>query len=373
MTANVDASDASSSSSSCARSRMRLGSTSSTIASSGRRSVSRCFAVGEPGQPRLHAVEELTVGEALPLLAPPRLLRQQARRRAPAPRRWGAARGSGRCTPRRRRAWSAGRRPRTPTGGRPRRPTGRCARGGRRSTGTRRRSSPAPRPRRAPPPGTRAGSRRRRAGRRARRGRPGRRASPRPARPSSTCGPSRCTSARTGATTTWGGVPAPLEAPRSRHITRRRRPIVSNDGDTRSNGRVSHAGNSSTSSSPRNWPRSRTRCSASVPVGTARSSGRRLVTPASDATNSDAGGVGDGDRGLAGDHRAQRRLLGEERGEGGEGRRGEGHEARQEPDATVHPGVTIVRVGSPGSAGAGSAGAGSAGIGAVHRDVDAVG
>ena len=39
--------------------------------------------------------------------------------------------------------------------------------------------------------------------------------------------------------------------------TRRRRPIVSNDGDTRSNGSVSHAGKSSTSPAPRNCPRSR--------------------------------------------------------------------------------------------------------------------
>ena len=39
---------------------------------------------------------------------------------------------------------------------------------------------------------------------------------------------------------------------RSRQITRRRRPIVSSAGDTRSNGSVSHAGNSSTASAPRN-------------------------------------------------------------------------------------------------------------------------
>ncbi len=38
---------------------------------------------------------------------------------------------------------------------------------------------------------------------------------------------------------------------RSRHITRRRRPMVSTPGLTRSNGNVSHAGNSSTSSAGR--------------------------------------------------------------------------------------------------------------------------
>ncbi len=35
------------------------------------------FAIGEPGQPRLHAVEHLTFGESFPLLAPPRLFRDQ--------------------------------------------------------------------------------------------------------------------------------------------------------------------------------------------------------------------------------------------------------------------------------------------------------
>ena len=60
---------------------------------------------------------------------------------------------------------------------------------------------------------------------------------------------------------------------RSRQRTRRRRPIVSSDGDTRSNGSVSHAGNSSTSPTRRagaeELARSRARRSASAPVGTA--------------------------------------------------------------------------------------------------------
>ena len=125
----------------------------------------------------------------------------------------------------------AGRRPRTPRAGRSRRPRGRRAPGGRRSTGTRRRSSRAPRSRRAPRPGTRAGSPRRRA---ARAGRRDRSASPLRrtiGSTSSTCGPSRCTSARTGATTTAG---APSPPSRSRHMIRSRRPIVSSAGDTRS-------------------------------------------------------------------------------------------------------------------------------------------
>ena len=70
---------------------------------------------------------------------------------------------------------------------------------------------------------------------------------------------------------------------------------------------------------PRNWPRSRARRSASAPVGTATSSGRRVVTPASDATNSGRAASGTATAAVAADHRAQRRLVGEERGEGGEG------------------------------------------------------
>ena len=84
---------------------------------------------------------------------------------------------------------------------------------------------------------------------------------------SSTCGPSRCTSARTGATTTAGARSPPS---RSRHMIRRRRPMVSSAGDTRSNGRVSHAGKSSTASAPSIGTRSPARRSASATVGTAR-------------------------------------------------------------------------------------------------------
>src|SRR5688572_30634566 len=95
---------------------------------------------------------------------------------------------------------------------------------------------------------------------------------------SSTCGPSRCTSARTGATSTRGGLPV-----RNRQSTRRRRPIVSSDGETRSNGSVSHAGKDSTSDAGRNRARSCASRSASAPVGTASRIGRRVVRPASAA------------------------------------------------------------------------------------------
>ena len=71
VAASVSASAASSSSSSCARSRMRRGSTSSTSASVGQQVGEEVLVVGEPRQPRLHAVEDLALGEALPLLARP--------------------------------------------------------------------------------------------------------------------------------------------------------------------------------------------------------------------------------------------------------------------------------------------------------------
>ena len=171
-------------------------------------------------------------------------LARRARRRGRGPRRWGAARGPGRCTPRRRRGWSAGRRPRTPerrSTSSPQRSmrTGWSSVDGYTST-IEPRTATSPRAstwysRRYPPATSRSTS-----SSRSTRS-PGRTTT---GSTSSTCGPRRCTSARTGATTTAGGRSPPA---RSRHITRRRRPIVSSDGDTRSNGSVSHAGNSSTS------------------------------------------------------------------------------------------------------------------------------
>ena len=62
--------------------------------------------------------------------------------------------------------------------------------------------------------------------------------------------------------------------------------MVSTPGLTRSNGRVSHAGNSSTRSSPRKTPRSWASRSASVEVGTASTIGRRLVSRDSPAVTS---------------------------------------------------------------------------------------
>ncbi len=63
--------------------------------------------------------------------------------------------------------------------------------------------------------------------------------------------------------------------PDSRQRARSRWPIVPTSGLMRSNGRVSHAGKTSTGSA-RNVPRSRARCSAAVPVGTTTRTGRRL-------------------------------------------------------------------------------------------------
>ena len=58
-------------------------------------------------------------------------------------------------------------------------------------------------------------------------------------------------------------------------------------------------------------------------VGTATRIGRRVVTPASAAMKSGAGAVGNRDDGRPGDDGAHRRLLGEERGQAGEGRGGD--------------------------------------------------
>ena len=75
-------------------------------------------------------------------------------------------------------------------------------------------------------------------------------------------------------------------------MTRRRRPIVSVAGDTRSNGSVSHAGKSSTASSPRYCRRSPATRSASARVGTASRTGRRAVAAASVAAKMARAGSG---------------------------------------------------------------------------------
>ena len=69
---------------------------------------------------------------------------------------------------------------------------------------------------------------------------------------------------------------------------------------------------------PRNCVRSRARRSASAPVGTATTSGRRVVTPGERGHEQRPGRVGDRHRRGARDDRAQRRLLGEHRRELGE-------------------------------------------------------
>ena len=96
---------------------------------------------------------------------------------------------------------------------------------------------------------------------------------------SSTWGPRRWTRARTGATSTRGM----RSGSRRRHMARRRRPMVSTLGLTRSKGSVSQAGKTSTSSSPRKARRSWARRSASGLVGTATTSGWRPVRSASPA------------------------------------------------------------------------------------------
>src|SRR5664280_3015348 len=103
-------------------------------------------------------------------------------------------------------------------------------------------------------------------------------------------GPSRWSTALIGATTTSGpGRPGPEgpegpEGPPSSHSRRRRRPMVDTSGLTRSKGRVSHAGNTSTrpgpasvgSDPPENTRRSWASWSAAAPVGVTTSTGRRV-------------------------------------------------------------------------------------------------
>ena len=190
------------------------------------------LAVGEPRQPRLHAVERLALGEPLPLLAAPRLRARAAPRRARAPRRSGSSSRAGKIHA------SATSCVRALVGDRERREpvdlvapevdahgmvVGRRVhvddRAAHRDLAARLDLVLAP------------VAHRRRAGRRARRGRRGRPARTTIGSTSSTCGPSRCTSARTGATTTVGQVlaagaqpPHHAQAPAHR-LERRRHPL----------------------------------------------------------------------------------------------------------------------------------------------------
>ena len=125
---------------------------------------------------------------------------------------------------------------------------------------------------------TRAGSRRRRAGRPARRGRAARPGATTSGSTSSTCGPSRCTRARTGG---HHDPRAPARGSRRRHRVRRRRPMVSTTGLTRSKGRVSQAGNSVDRVGPEEACAGRVaRRSASAVVGVATTIGRRGLSVA---------------------------------------------------------------------------------------------
>ena len=282
------------------------------------------LAVGQPRQPRLHAVEHLPVGEPLPLLAPPRL----RARRAPAARsRTSSVGSSSRAGKIHASSTSCGR---ALVGDRERdepvdlvAPEVDAHRDGRRSTGTRRRSSRAPRPRRAPPPGTRAGSRTRRAGRRARRGRAaspgGRRSARRPRR-----------AGRAAAR-----APAPARPPPSGRCRRRRAAATSPAGAGPSSRATAtpartaaspRPGTARPSSRPRNWrevvrrgARPRRRSAPRPAIG-------RRVRDAGPARRRRAPGPASGTAttGAAVDHRAQRRLLGEERGEPGERQGGGG-------------------------------------------------
>ena len=92
-------------------------------------------------------------------------------------------------------------------------------------------------------------------------------------------GPRRCSRARTAVTMTAGQ----RSGSRRRHRTSSRRPMVSTDGLTRSNGSVSHAGKKATSPAGRNCSRSSASWPAIVPVGVTTTSGRRLERSASAA------------------------------------------------------------------------------------------
>ena len=101
-------------------------------------------------------------------------------------------------------------------------------------------------------------------------------------------GASFCSRARVPATITVGHS----SSLRKRHIVRIRAPMVCTAGLTRSNGNVSHAGNSSTDDSPRNEARSSATSCAIVPVGVAITIGRRRlarVMPARTAARAASG------------------------------------------------------------------------------------
>ena len=110
-------------------------------------------------------------------------------------------------------------------------------------------------------------------------------------------GPSRCSTALTGATTRSG--PSPPGRPRSPpppscQSSRSRRPMVDTSGLTRSKGSVSHAGRTSPPPGPPpgvNPTRSWASCSADAPVGVTTSTGRRAPNRTSPARTKAWAGV----------------------------------------------------------------------------------
>ena len=316
---HVDASalarSSSSASRSRARSRIRRGSTSTTLALSGSTSVSSVLAVDEPRQPALHAVEQRALGEALPLLAAPRLGGDE--RGGPVAHVVGRDQLAGREDQRLGEV------------------VGRAlvvdAEAGQavdlvapqvdadRRVGGRREDVDD---------GAAAGelaavldellaavAEARPAGGRARRGRRRRRGGRRSARPSVAPGPSRCSSARTPVTTTAGR----RSGSRRRHSTSRRWPIVSTDGLTRSNGSVSQAGNRATWPAGRNWARSSASWPAIVPVGQATTSGRAAGQVGQGGDGDRAGHLDDGQAGVGlAEGAGQPRLVAQQWGEVGQ-------------------------------------------------------
>ncbi len=142
VSASASASADSSSSSSAARSRTRRGSTRTTSGVVTEQVADELLALHQPREPRLHAVELLGVGDAVPLVAAPGRAAHEGRRPVRAWPRRPPARGSRTARPVRGPRPTAGRPRRTGSAGRPRRPTGRCGPARRPSTGTRRRCRP---------------------------------------------------------------------------------------------------------------------------------------------------------------------------------------------------------------------------------------
>ena len=106
---------------------------------------------------------------------------------------------------------------------------------------------------------------------------------------------------------------------RRRHRTSSRRPMVSTLGLTRSNGRVSHAGNSTTSPAGMYWTRSSYSWPASVPVGQATTRGRRPPSWASAAIAMARAASGTATSPLrVAEGLGERRLVAEQRGQFGE-------------------------------------------------------